>query len=403
MSDFYQVGVVATIHRLGPADTPRIEAELWRFNKHRPIGLILPALYTEFERPAMDGIIAELKNVAWLQRVVVAIGNATEEQYREARSRFAGFRTPVTALWMEHPRIEALWEILSANGLWAGHQGKGRTCWLAEGLLLAYDDCDIFALHDCDIIGYSRDLLARLVYPLAHPNLPFEFSKGFYARFSDILHGRVTRLFFTPLVRAIQNITIEVPYLRFLDSFRYALAGEFAMHKSLAAANRIPADWGLEVGVLAEVYRNTAISRVCQVDISENYEHKHSPLSAEDPTRGLRKMTCDIAKSLFRTLAQEGVVLTQDHFRALQVYYTRLAQDTIQRYYADALVNGLKFDRHEETSAVSVFAQSLAEAAKSYLEDPLGTPQIPNWNRVASGVPTIYEQLKALAAEMDGL
>lgn len=401
MSDFYQVGVVATIHRLGQVNTDRLEQELREFGQQKPIGLILPALMAEFERPAMDGIIAELRNVDWLQRIVVAIGNATPEQYKEAAGRFRGFKSPVTALWMEHPSVEALWPEFESNGLSAGEQGKGRTCWLAEGLLLAFEDCEVIALHDCDIIGYSRDLLARLVYPLVHPNLPFEFSKGFYARYSDRLHGRVTRLFFTPIVRAIQNITPEIPYLRFLDSFRYALAGEFAMHKSLAAANRIPSDWGLEVGVLAEVYRNTAVSRVCQVDISENYEHKHSELSQADPAKGLRKMTRDIAKSLFRTLAQEGVILSPEFFRTLRVYYTRLAQDTIQRYYADALVNGLAFDRHEENIAVSVFAESIAEAAKSFEEDPLGTPQIPNWNRIASGIPDIYEQLRGIAERME--
>jgi glucosyl-3-phosphoglycerate synthase len=401
MSDFYQVGVVATIHRLGQVNTPRLEQELREYTRVRPIGLILPALMAEFERPAMDGIIAELREVDWLHRIVVAVGRATPEQYREAAGRFRGFRTPVTALWMEHPSVLEMWKQLEKNGLSAGGEGKGRTCWLAEGLLLADGECEVIGLHDCDIIGYSRDLLARLVYPLVHPNLPFEFSKGFYARFTDRLHGRVTRLFFTPLVRAIQNITPEIPYLRFLDSFRYALAGEFAMHKDLAAANRIPADWGLEVGVLAEVFRNTAVSRVCQVDISENYEHKHNPLSEADPDAGLRKMTRDIAKSLFRTLAQEGVVLSPEFFRTLRVYYTRLAQDTIQRYYADALVNGLSFDRHTETSAVAVFAESIAEAARSFEEDPLGTPQIPNWNRVASGIPDIYEQLRGLAGEME--
>ena len=59
-------------------------------------------------------------------------------------------------------------------------------------------------------------------------------------------------------------------------------------------------------------------------------------------------MACDIAKSLFRTLAAEGLVFTADDFRSLEVRYVRLAQDTIARYYADAMMNGLKFDRHAE-------------------------------------------------------
>jgi len=34
----------------------------------------------------------------------------------------------------------------------------------------------------------------------------------------------------------------------------------------------------------------------------------------------------------------------------------RYAQDTIRRYDADAMINGLDFDRHEEHSAVGVLA-----------------------------------------------
>jgi glucosyl-3-phosphoglycerate synthase len=400
MSDFYQVGVVATLHRLGAPDTARLESDLTQFKKQNPIGLVLPALIREFEHPAMDGIIAELEKAEYLQRVVVAVGQASREQFEAARARFKNFRVPVTAFWMEHPKVDSILKDLEAKDLSAGGPGKGRAAWLSFGYLLAKRDTEIFALHDCDIRNYSRDLLARLVYPLAHPNLGFDFCKGYYARTSDRLHGRVTRLFFTPLVRAIQHMTPEIPYLRFLDSFRYALAGEFAMRADLARVNRIPSDWGLEVGVLAEVFRNVAVSRVCQVDIADNYEHKHSPLSPEDPTQGLRRMSADIAKSLYRTIAQEGFVLTADHFRTLQIYFVRFAQDTIRRYHADAVLNGLNYDHHAEDSSVQVFAKALRDAAVSYMEDPLGLPQIPNWNRVASAMPDVFDRLIE-AAETD--
>jgi len=32
-------------------------------------------------------------------------------------------------------------------------------------------------------------------------------------------------------------------------------------------------------------------------------------------------------------------------------------------------------------------------AAQMYLENPLGTPLIPNWNRVTSAIPTILKML----------
>jgi glucosyl-3-phosphoglycerate synthase len=198
----------------------------------------------------------------------------------------------------------------------------------------------------------------------------------------------------TPLIRAMESLIPCAPFLRFVDSFRYALAGEFAMRANLARVNRIPGDWGLEVGVLAEVLRNCSASRVCQVDLTDNYDHKHQDLSAEDPSRGLRRMAADIAKSVFRTLAGEGHVFTQDAFRTLQVRYVRMAEDTIHRYYADAMLNGLTFDRHGEELAVAAFANSLRLASQEFLDDPLGLPLIPNWNRVAAAMPDFFDRLK---------
>ena len=393
MSDFFQTGEVTTLHRLKPNNLERLENDLENFSRTRPIGLVLPALYSEFETPSMQRIVSELRKVRYLQRIVVALGKATAEQFDRARSFFEDFYTPVTFLWIDGDRIQKLLGMLEQKGLNAGVDGKGRSCWLSYGAILAARDCDVIALHDCDIVNYERQLLARLCYPVAHPNLGFEFCKGYYSRVTDRMHGRVTRLFVTPLLRTLESMAPAAPFLKFLDSFRYPLAGEFAMDVNLARVNRIPGDWGLEVGVLAEVYRNCAVSRICQVDLADTYEHKHQALSADDSTTGLRRMTADIAKSLFRTMASEGLVFSADHFRSLEVRYVRIAQDTIARYYADAMLNGLKFDRHGEENAVAAFAGSLRQAAADFIDDPLGLPLIPNWNRVLAAAPEFFELL----------
>jgi glucosyl-3-phosphoglycerate synthase len=398
MADFYQTGLVTTLHRMNPDGLVRLESDLERFKPALPIALVLPALYSEFETPAMRGIIRELSRVRYLQRIVVALGHANREQYKRAQRFFQDFHVPATIIWIDGEPVQEFFQLLEENGIPAGEDGKGRSCWVAYGYVLACADCEAIALHDCDIINYDRELLARLCYPVANPNLGFEFCKGYYARFTNTMHGRVTRLFVTPLVRAMESLCPGVPFLRFLDSFRYALAGEFAMRTNLARVNRIPADWGLEVGILAEMYRNVATSRICQVDLADNYEHKHQALSPDDPKKGLRRMASDIAKSVFRTIASEGGSLTQDHFRTLQVRYVRMAEDTMHRYYADAMLNGLAFDRHAEELAVATFAKSLGEAALEFLENPLGLPLLPNWNRVHAAIPGCFDRLK-LAVE----
>jgi len=393
MADFYQTGVVTTLHRLKPNSIDRLELDLERFARNKPIGLVLPALYSEFETPAMQGIVPELRKVKYLERIVLVLGRANKDQYLRARSFFQDFYTPVTVLWVDSPRVQSILTMLGERGLSAGADGKGRSCWLAYGYLLAKRDCDVIALHDCDIVNYDRQLLARLCYPVVHPHLGFEFCKGYYARVTSTMHGRVTRLFMNPLIRSMEGMAPGTPFLKFLDSFRYPLAGEFAMDVNLARINRVPADWGLEVGVLAEVFRNCSISRTCQVDLADTYEHKHQVLSSEDPRVGLSRMATDIAKSLFVTLAAEGIVFTCDHFRSLEVRYVRLAQDMIARYYADAMLNGLKFDRHGEEIAVATFAGSLQRASAEFIAEPRGIPLIPNWNRVLAAVPEFFELL----------
>ena len=394
MADFYQTGCVTTLHRLKPGSAARMENELRDMADRVSIALVLPALYSEFENPAMRRIADELANVPFLRQIVVALGRAGINEYRKVQEFFVDFPQKITVLWVDSPEIQNLLGILQERGLSGGPDGKGRSCWLAYGYLLATGDCDVIALHDCDIVNYQKNLLSRLVYPVANPQLAFEFCKGYYARVTDRMHGRATRLFLTPLIRALEGMAPAAPFLKFVDSFRYALAGEFSMQANLAPVNRIPSDWGLEIGVLAEVFRNCAVARVCQVDLAETYEHKHQDLSGDDPSRGLRRMTCEVAKSLLRTLAGEGLVFTQDHFRSLQVRYVRMAEDTISRYYADAMLNGLEFDRHEEEAAVAAFAESLRQAVQEFLESPLGNPQIPNWNRVLAAIPDFFDILR---------
>ncbi|MEW6163374.1 MAG: glycosyl transferase, partial [Nitrospirota bacterium] len=232
-----------------------------------------------------------------------------------------------------------------------------------------------------------------------NPNLDYEFCKGFYNRVTDRMHGRITRLLVTPLIRSLQRILGYHPLLVFFDSFRYPLAGEFSMGIDLARVNRIPGDWGLEVGMLAEVYRNTSTRRVCQVDIAENYEHKHQELSPDDATKGLHKMCVDICKSIFRTLSSEGIVFSDGLFKTLVATYVRTAQDMLKRYEDDAAINGLFFDRHEESLAVETFTKGIKKASEIIMDDPLGVPLIASWDRVTSAIPDILIRIKEAVEE----
>lgn len=400
MSDFYQTGVVATFHQLGQFNLDKIEEELSWYAVERPIVLVLPSLYSELQREALQGIVNHLKAVRYVREIVVTLGPASAREFDHARRYFSVLPQQTTILWNNGKRVSAIYDAVEKEGLPTGEAGKGRQVWMAYGYILSRQEFHTIALHDCDILSYDRSLLARLCYPVANPNLDYAFCKGFYSRVTDRLHGRVTRLLVTPLVRSLIKIVGYHPLLAFFDSFRYPLAGEFSMDVDLARINRIPGDWGLEVGVLAEVYRNAALRRVCQIDIAENYEHKHQVLSAEDASRGLNKMCIDICKSLFRTLASEGVVFSDGLFKTLVATYVSTAQDMLKRFEDDAAVNGLFFDRHGESLAVETFTSGIRSAAEIIMDDPLGVPLITSWDRVTSAIPGVLKRLRE-AVEAD--
>ena len=240
MTDFYQTGVITTLHQLGKPSLERLEAELFGFARTRPIALVLPALYSEFEGAAMPGIIQELTKVKYLKEVVLALDQASDQDFRRVREMMSPIPAEVKIIHNKGKRINEVYETLARNGLNAGEQGKGRSVWMSYGYVLARARSDVIALHDCDILTYNREMLARLCYPVANPNLDYVFCKGYYSRVTNKMNGRVTRLLITPLVRSIQQLVGQHKFLVFLDSFRYPLAGEFCMSADLARVNRIP-------------------------------------------------------------------------------------------------------------------------------------------------------------------
>ena len=77
-------------------------------------------------------------------------------------------------------------------------------------------------------------------------------------------------------------------------------------------------------------------------------------------------------------------------------YQRRIADqdwEGIRRYHDDALINSLIFDRHEEATTREVFARSIKLAGDQTLEDPLRIPLIPNWSRVLSALPDLFDLL----------
>src|SRR5687768_10521775 len=109
MSDFYQTGVVTTLHRLGTKSLEAIEADLIHYTDRRRVALVLPCLIGELERPALRDILKELSMVKYIDQVVISLGLADEEQFRYASEYFSVLRQPYRIIWNEGPHIQALY------------------------------------------------------------------------------------------------------------------------------------------------------------------------------------------------------------------------------------------------------------------------------------------------------
>lgn len=399
MSDFFQNGVITTLQKLGERPLAAMENELALYANRNRMILLLPALYTEFETPAMQKIIEELKEVKYLYKIILGLDKATKAQFEEVKQLMSVLPCPVDVVWNDGPRIKELYAELSAEGF-PGLQtpGKGRNVWTMLGYALTHPEAYAFGLHDCDILSYSREIPARLFFPIVHPGLDFEFNKGFYSRVTDRLHGRVTRLFYSPLLRALAKVFGKSRYLKYMESFRYSLSGEFAFIRSLGRGIAISPTWGLEVSTLSEVYKNTSNRRICQTEIIQSYEHKHQELGSER-SGGIYKMANDIAKTVFRVMAQEGVIFSEASFKTLQATYYQEARAEILKYNALSKLNGLVYDREKEIDAVMAFEEAMKEAAIEFYQDPMGVPALSPWITVRSVLPEFSDKLAAYVKE----
>jgi glucosyl-3-phosphoglycerate synthase len=411
MADFHQEGTIATLHELhdvcgGDDYLQYIEKKLEAYARHVKITLLLPCLYTELKHPEVLGpILDEISHAKYLDSVVVAFGGTDEEPlFREAKdyfSRLETHRRDVKLVWVDGPGVQSIFKEMRSRSIATGERGKGQSVWISLGYLFARGMCDVIALHDCDIVTYSRVLPARLIEPVANPNNDFQFSKGYYPRISSVdrvLKGRVTRLFVTPFCDAMSRIMRENGYrnlesfFRYHGAFKYPLAGEFCFTSRLARSIDFAYDWGLEVATLSEVYKRTNLRKISQVALARNYDHKHQNLSVEDAGKGLHKMVVDIAKFYFNYMRSHNFPLNDFFIDMISCTYYENAKRFIKIYSDDAEINALGYDRHEEELTVQYF-RDFIDTAWNQCRESRNVGMIPSWNRVLYGVPDLYERL----------
>jgi glucosyl-3-phosphoglycerate synthase len=360
-----------------------------------PSGVIIPIIESDLKNQVLSGIVTELNECDYLKKVFIALSVNNQESYDEAVKVFGAFKVPHEIIWCNKPSVVSVLEELKSKGLdVTALKGKGKDVWLAMGI--ASLELHSFVVHDADILPYTRMLPTKMLYPIIEPKLDFFFSKGYYARINfekRKMYGRITRLFMNPILEAMQEkLQHKSRFVSYLQNFSYPLSGEFAIYSDLAMRLRIPCDWGFEMGLLAELYRNASYEHICEVDLGF-YDHKHKEVVGD----GLVKTAEDSFATLLRTLTEmDGVEVSLPFLQSLQVMYRKMAQDKIRQYHADAICNNLDYDRHQEESSVDALSEAIIASGTKYLFDPSKT-QMPDWLRTKAAMIDIRERLREAA------
>ena len=334
--------------------------------------VVVPMTEREHAGLAAERVLSALETVD-PERVVVPL-RASADRVGAVASWLDGFDLPLELLWCDGPELG---ELLASSGL-NGTRGKGRDVWLALGVA---GDSDYVVVHDADAKNYDANHVPKLLFPLAHGH---EFSKGYYARVeNDRLYGRLFRLFYRPLVEALA-VGSDAAVVEYLDSFRYALAGEFATTGALAREMRVQRGWGLEVGTLGEAFRLVGLAGSAQVDLGV-HEHDHRAVSGPS---GLSDMSEQVASALLRAVEDNGATPA---YGTLPDRYRRAAERLVDAYALDSAFNGLEYDRSGEREQVETYAEAIAP--------PSEDTRLPAWQEATI---TPAEVADAAAADLDG-
>ncbi|MEA2063844.1 MAG: glycosyl transferase, partial [Gemmatimonadota bacterium] len=177
MSDFYQHGHIATLHRLGDQSLEMLERRIITSVRHRPVALVIPVTLEDSRQKTFDKILKVVAGVPYLKHVVVTTGQVKKLEDFTAICRKVKAKVPgAIILWSSGPRLGELADRMIRKGLPVSRKdGKGRSVWFAYGYVFARGDCRVIALHDADIVNYDRELLGRLCFPVVSRIHTYEF------------------------------------------------------------------------------------------------------------------------------------------------------------------------------------------------------------------------------------
>ncbi|MCL4528356.1 MAG: glucosyl-3-phosphoglycerate synthase [Chloroflexi bacterium] len=184
--------------------------------------------------------------------------------------------------------------------------GKGEALWkslyLTRGDILVWIDTDIVNVHPRFVYG----LLGPLIL---HPEI--QFVKGFYRRPLKVDNklqagggGRVTELTARPLLNL---------FFPELSGLIQPLSGEYGGRRSALEQLQFSSGYGVETGLLIDVFEKFGLSAIAQVDLQERVHHNQ-------PLESLSKMSFAIIQTIVRRIEKRyGMNMLEDVNKSLKL------------------------------------------------------------------------------------
>jgi glucosyl-3-phosphoglycerate synthase len=268
-------------------DALKIAAE-----REHSVSVCLPARECAGTVAAIVERLLALRELGALDEVVVV--DAASEDGTAELARAAG-----ATVWQES-------ELLPEHG---AVLGKGDAMWRALSVLSG----EIVCFLDADTEAFSAHFATGLLGVLCcEPGV--SFVKGFYRRpltdgASRQLHGggRVTEVGgrVTEGGGRVNHLLARPALAQFypeLAAVRQPLAGEVAARRELLEELPFVTGYGVEIGMLIDVWRRAGLEAIAQVDLEE-HRNRHQPLSALGP------MAATVLATITRRLCEEGRLL----------------------------------------------------------------------------------------------
>jgi glucosyl-3-phosphoglycerate synthase len=184
--------------------------------------------------------------------------------------------------------------------------GKGEALWksllVTRGDIIVWLDTDIVNIHPRFVYGILGPLLI---------NPQVQFVKGFYRRPLKVGEkmqagggGRVTELTARPLLNL---------FYPELSGVVQPLSGEYAGRRAALEQVRFFSGYGVETGLLIDIYEKYGLNAIAQVDLLERIHHNQ-------PLEALSKMSFAIIQTVIRKLeGRFGGAVLEDVNRSMKL------------------------------------------------------------------------------------